>query len=52
MHTIQFLLDLQVRLKKDDMAPWLAFSDEASFHVSGKVNHHIHDWARKSSSNY
>jgi hypothetical protein len=33
-----------VKLKKDDMAALLAFSDEASFHLSGKVNHHIHAW--------
>jgi hypothetical protein len=39
-----------VTLEEDDMAGWLAFSDEASFHLRSKVNHHIHAWARKSSS--
>ena len=37
--------DFQQRLEKDGFAEKLVFSDEATFHVCGKVNrHNVHIW--------
>lgn len=32
---------LKNKLKETGVAAWLAFSDSATFHLSGKVKHHI-----------
>ena len=37
---LRFCLDLQQRLREDGFAENLVFSDEATFHVCGKVNRH------------
>jgi len=37
---LRFCLDFQQRLREDGFAKKLVFSDEASFHVCGKVNRH------------
>jgi hypothetical protein len=36
----QFCVDFQQRIEEDWFAEKLVFSDEATFHVSGKVNRH------------
>ena len=37
---LRFCLDFQQRLREDRFAEKLDFSDEATFHVCGKVSHH------------
>jgi len=40
-----FCVDFQQRLKEDGFAEKLVFSDEATFHVRGKVNcHNVRVW--------
>ena len=42
---LRFCLDFQQRLREDGFAEKLVFSDEAMFHVCGKVNrHNVHIW--------
>jgi hypothetical protein len=45
---LHFRVDFQQRLEEDRFAEKLVFSDEATFHVCGKVNHHnIHIWGKE-----
>jgi hypothetical protein len=37
---LQFCVDFRQRLEEDGFAEKLVFSDEATFHVCGKVNRH------------
>lgn len=37
---VNFCIEMQARFEVDDFADRLIFSDEATFHVSGKVNRH------------
>jgi hypothetical protein len=37
---LHFCMDIQQQLEEDGFAEKLVFSDEAMFHVCGKVNHH------------
>jgi hypothetical protein len=37
---LHFWVDFQQRLEEDGFAEKLVFSDEVTFHVCGKVNHH------------
>ena len=42
---LRFCLDFQQRLREDGFAEKLVFSDEATFHVCGKVNtHNVRIW--------
>jgi hypothetical protein len=48
----QFSMDFQQRLEEDGFAEKLVFSDEMTFHVCGKANHHdVCIWGTKSSCN-
>jgi len=45
---LHFCVDFQQWLEKDGFAEKLVFSDTATVHVCGKVNHHnIHIWGRE-----
>jgi len=45
---LRFCLDFQQRLREDGFAETLVFSDEATFHVCGKVNrHNVRIWRRE-----
>ena len=47
---LHFCMDFQQRLEEDRFAEKLVFSDEAMFHVCGKVNHHnVHIWGMENS---
>jgi len=48
---LRFCLDFQQRLREDGIAEKLVFSDEATFHVCGKVNRqNVRIWGRRKSS--
>ena len=46
----QFCVDMQEKLEEDEFNERLVFSDEATFHMNGKVNtHNVRIWGEEKS---